>query len=117
MSNVKIDDLINLLPSAFLPENAGDVFAVIQINASGDDGGDWIIKIKEKKCLVEKGVAQSPDLSLMASTQVVNDIFTGKIKPMRAFMQGQVQFKGNMGLAMKIVKLFSTDRKIFDALN
>ncbi len=114
---LRSDDLMNLLPSAFLPENAGDVFAVIQISASGDDGGDWIIEIKEKKCLVEKGVAQSPDLSLMASTQVVNEMFTGKLNPMRAFMQGQVQFKGNMGLAMRIVKLFSTDRKIFDALD
>lgn len=117
MSNIKVDDLINLLPSAFLPEMAGDVFAVIQISATGDDGGDWTIEIKDKKCRVAKGIAQSPDLSLTASTQVVNDIFTGKLNAMRAFMKGQVQFKGNMGLAMKIVKFFSTDRKIFDTLN
>jgi putative sterol carrier protein len=116
MSNVKINDLINLLPNAFLPEMAGDIQTVIQINATGDDGGEWVVEIKDKKCLVEKGIAQSPDLSLTASTQVVNDIFTGKINAMRAFMQGKVQFKGNMGQAMKIVKLFSTDKKIFDSL-
>ena len=117
MSNIKLDELIDLLPSAFLPEMAGDISAVIQVSASGDGGGEWIIEIKDKKCLVSKGVAQSPDLSLAASTQVVNDIFTGKLNAMRAFMKGEVQFKGNMGLAMKIVKIFSTDRKIFDGLN
>jgi sterol carrier protein 2 len=116
MSNINVNDLFNLLPKAFLPEMAGDIQVTIQIYATGENGGEWVVRIKDKKCTVEKGTTTSPDLSLTASTQVVNDLFTGKINPMRAFMQGQVQFKGNMGLAMKLVKMFSTEKSIFESL-
>jgi putative sterol carrier protein len=92
---------------------AGDVTAILQISASGNGGGDWIIEIKDKKCTVEKGITKSPDLSLSAATDVINDVFTGELDAMRAFMQGKIQFKGNMGLAMKITKLFSMDKNLF----
>jgi len=117
MKNVDLNDLINLLPKAFLPDTAGDTSALIQISASGNGGGDWIIEIKDEKCFVNKGINKSPDLSLVASTDVINDIFSGKLDAMRAFMQGKIQFKGNMGLAMKISKLFSMDKSIFETLN
>ena len=106
MKNVEVSELIALLPKAFLPEMAGDIAAILQINANGKGGGDWIVEIKDKKCMVEKGVTKNPDLALSASTVVINDVFTGELDAMRAFMQGKIQFKGNMGLAMKFSKLF-----------
>ncbi len=116
MKNVEVSELIALLPKAFLPEMAGDIAAILQINANGKGGGDWIVEIKDKKCMVEKGVTKTPDLALSASTVVINDVFTGELDAMRAFMQGKIQFKGNMGLAMKFSKLFSIDNRLFETL-
>lgn len=116
MENLSIEKLVNLLPKAFIPEKAGNANATIQLIAKGENGGSWLIEIKNNQCKVFEGKTETPDLMLVGEAQDFLDIFTGKLDGMQAFMRGKIQFKGNMGLAMKLTGYFSTESEIFTDL-
>ena len=40
-----LKEIFSKMPGAFRPEKATDVNAIIQLNLSGDGGGNWHIKI------------------------------------------------------------------------
>ena len=116
MQKIEVKDLVKLLPKAFLPEQAKGINATIGIQAEGEGGGDWVIKIHNGKCEVSEGKQDKTDLHLASDTQTIMNVFTGKLDGMRAFMKGDIQFKGSMGLAMKLSKLFSTDEELLSDL-
>ena len=92
-------------PKDFLPEKAGDTDAVVQVNITGDDGGEWYLVIKDKQCQVFEGVHENPDCTTTYSDQTYMDIENGKYGEMRAMMTGKLKVK-NMGLATKVDKMF-----------
>ncbi len=106
MSEITVKELMERMPKAFLPEKAKGVEAVIQYHLSGEEGGDWIITIKDGKCTVEEGVAENPTLTLEADAQDYKDVILGKLDGMAAFMQGKLKLKGNLNLAMKLTSFF-----------
>ena len=116
MVNVTIKDLVNILPTAFVPENAKNTRTNIQINAMGPDGGHWGIKIQDQTCRVEEGMLESPDFSLTASAEDIIKVFSGDLDPLKAYMQGKIQFKGRIKQAFELTKMFSTDKKLYEGL-
>ena len=101
-----IEKLMGLMPKAFLPDKAVGVSAVIQYKLSGDQGGDWIVTIKDGACTTERGTAETPVLTLSADSKDYLDIITGKVNAMGAFAEGKVKLKGDLGLAMKLMDFF-----------
>lgn len=109
INQVTIQDLMDRLPEFFLPEKAAGMQAVIQFELSGEQGGEWAIRIAENTCTSIKGRADVADLLFQASAQDVLDIFYDRLEPMSAYMQGRVRLQGNFGLAYKIFGLFEVD--------
>jgi putative sterol carrier protein len=103
---LNIAALMEKLPQAFMPEKAGDLDAVVQFNLEGEQAGKWFVTIKNGKCAVETGTANNPRLTLNADTEVLLDVFTGKVNPMQAFAAGQFKLKGDLGLSMKLLNFF-----------
>jgi putative sterol carrier protein len=91
---------------AFQPEKAAGVNAKVQFHLTGNQGGDWIAMIRDQKLNVEPGTTADPNLVFSADSQDVLDMFSGKLNPMQAYMQGKVQFKGDMSLAMRLMGMF-----------
>lgn len=104
--DLTIQDLINRMPEAFLAERATGIDATIQLHLTGDQGNDWVVYIQNCECKVEPGIIEKPKLNLTAKAQDCLDIFTGKLDPIRAFMQGRLKITGDYGLAMKLSGLF-----------
>jgi putative sterol carrier protein len=104
--DLTIEKLMGLMPKAFVPEKAQGVDAVIQYQLTGDQGGDWIITIKDGTCAVEKGTAPTPKLTLMAEGKDYLDVVTGKVNAMTSFSAGKLKLKGDLGLAMKLMSYF-----------
>lgn len=113
MVKFNLNDLVNLIPQAFLPEKAGDLDVKIGIQAEGDGGGAWVINIKNGTCQVNPGMVNETDLFVSSSMETIKNIFTGQDDPMKAFMKGDIQLKGSMGLAMKLSGMFKADRELF----
>ncbi len=106
MTEYNLQALMQQAISAFQPEKAAGINAKIQFNITGNQGGDWVATIQDQKLSVDPGTTPSPNLTLAADTQDIFKVIGGKLNPMAAFMQGKLQVKGDMSLAMRLVDLF-----------
>lgn len=106
MSELSVKNLMRRLPEAFIPEKSAGVHAIIQFHITGEEGGDWIVTIQNKTCRVQDGVVPNPTLVFEGDAANVLDVFTGKMDGMRAFMQGKLVLRGDIGLAMRLANLF-----------
>jgi putative sterol carrier protein len=100
-------EVFDAMPAHFKPEEAGDINATVQIDLSGDGGGQWHAVVADGKLTVEHGAAAQPNITITTSTANFLALVNGELKPMPAFMTGKVKVKGNVGLLMKMQSLFS----------
>ena len=101
-----IAKLMDLMPKAFLPEKAAGVEAVVQYRLTGDQGGEWVVTIRDGACSVSPGTTESPNLILTAQASDYIDIISGKLNAMGAFAEGKIKLKGDLSLAMKLTNYF-----------
>ena len=106
MSEISLTELMDRMPKAFIPEKAEGMEAIIQYELSGDEGGNWVISIKDGACSVEEGTTDNPKMTLTADAQDYKDVVLGKQNAMQAFMQGKLKLKGDLNLAMKLTSFF-----------
>jgi putative sterol carrier protein len=101
-----VQKIFEKLPKVLVPEKAAGMNSTIQLNLSGEGGGNWQIKIADSQLKVEPGEAATPDLTLgMAASDYVA-LTKGQVNPMGLFMAGKIQVAGNMSLAMQFQDLF-----------
>ncbi len=101
-----IKEIFEKMPEAFRPEKAGNLKATIQLDLSGDGGGQWAIKIAGGEISVAEEQANSPDLTLAMAASDYVAISHGQVNPMNLFMAGKIKLEGDMGLALKFQDLF-----------
>ncbi len=106
MADYPVRQLILNHEKAFMPDKAVGVDTVFQYHLTGDEGGDWIITIKDGKCKVAEGIAENPKLTVTADAREFGDILLGKTDAMAAFMQGKLQLKGDLNYALKLTSFF-----------
>lgn len=106
MSDLTVEALMDRMPKAFKPEKAEGVDAVIQYHLTGEGGGDWVVRIEDGECEVERGTAEAPNLTLTSEADDYLGIFTGQYNAMQAFMQGKIKLAGDLNLAMKLPEYF-----------
>jgi putative sterol carrier protein len=106
MSDITVKEMIYNHEKAFRPEVAEGVDAVIQYKLTGDEGGEYVINIKEGACKVEEGVADTPTMTLTADAHDFRDVLLGKANGMQYFMQGKLKLAGDLNLAMKLTSFF-----------
>lgn len=106
VDEITIEELMNRMPKAFLPDKAGDVEAVIQYHLTGEEAGDWVVRIGDGKCEVEQGTTEDATMTLRADSQDYKDIILGNLDPMSAFMQQKVKLTGNLNMALGLTKYF-----------
>ena len=106
MTEITVEQIVRNHEKAFKPDAAEGVEAVIQYHLTGDEGGDWIINIKDGECTVAEGVAEAPTMTLTADAQDFKDVLLGKANGMQYFMKGKLKLAGDLNLAMKLTTFF-----------
>jgi len=81
-------------------EKAKAVGAVYKFVVTGDNGGTWVINLKDSVGVTEGDA--SADCTITVGSQDIVDVVSGKLSPQMAFMSGKLKIAGNMGLAMKL---------------
>ncbi len=102
-----IQEIFDAMPSRFLPDQAGELRAIIQFDLSGDGGGQWYATIADHTLQVNPGQAPSPSLTLNSSASDYLAIINGELKPMTAFMQGRIRVRGDMPLLLRMQGMFN----------
>ena len=99
-------DIIEAMPSAFVPERAMSLKATYQFELTGEGGGDWVLEIANQQCQVKEGIAAEPDATIILAAADYVALVKGELDAVGAFMRGKLKVKGNVGLAMKALNLF-----------
>jgi putative sterol carrier protein len=103
---VQAQDIINAMPGAFQPAKAGSTKALIQMNLTGEGGGQWVIDVADGKCQVRQEVAPKPDTTVTMSAGDFAGLYQNQLNPMQAFMSGKIKVTGNVGLVMQLMNWF-----------
>ena len=105
-----VREILRRMPEAFVPEKAAGIDALIQLNLTGEGGGEWQIKIANSQISVQEGRAPSSDLTLTMDTVDYVALSKGEVNPMNLFLGGKIKLLGNMTLAMKFQEMFDRNR-------
>lgn len=94
------------MTSEFIPSKAKGINAVIQLNASGDGGDQYIFNVANEKAEMEKGVAENPNVTIDVKADDWLKILNGEMDPTMAFMMGKLKITGDLGLMMRFQQMF-----------
>lgn len=78
----------------------------IQFEITGENGGEFYLKLKDCQISTHKGTVDSPELTVKQSVEVWREINAGKRNPKMAYMSGKLKVSGSLAKAMKLGKLF-----------
>jgi putative sterol carrier protein len=103
-----IEQIMQHLPEAFVPEKAIGVKSNVQLDFGRE--GIYVVHIADGACEVTAGAIDQPDASMIASADTYIAIIEGRLEAMKAFMTGQLKVKGNLNLLLKFQSLFDPSR-------
>jgi putative sterol carrier protein len=101
-----VKELFERMPLSFQREAAIGLSKVIQFEITEEGGGTWRAVIADGTLNVVEGAVPSPDLTITACAKDYIDISTGALNEQLAFMTGRIRAKGDLGLALKLPRIF-----------
>ncbi|MGQ9888824.1 MAG: SCP2 sterol-binding domain-containing protein [Aggregatilineales bacterium] len=105
-SSQEIAAIFDKMIEKFDPDKASGVTATIQFDLSGDNGGQYWIKIADGQAQAGAGTADNPTMTLRAAADDWASVVNGQLNPMQAFMSGKLKIQGDMALALKLQPMF-----------
>lgn len=106
MAEKTIRELIFGMEKSFVPAEAEGMDVVIQYHFTGDNACDLYVVIKDKKCTVNEGTHENPNLTFTSTAADYLLMDKGELDGMKAFLTKRLVVKGDTKIAMKMQKLF-----------
>ena len=94
------------MPDAFQADKAAGVTATIQFKFTGDESGNWIVKVADGKCTSEEGETDDATVTVNSASDIWLKITRRELDGATAFMSGQFTFTGDMGVLMQMGSWF-----------
>ena len=101
-----VQEIFEHIDEGFDPAKAEGVNAVFQFDLTGDNGGQYWVKVASQQAEVHEGAHDAPTMTITASADNYIALVNGDLNAMMALMQGKVKVKGDMGLALKLQSMF-----------
>lgn len=95
----------HILPRRFKPDKAVGVDVIIQVDIAGPNGGSWAVTIRNQRLDVKEGTHASPKLLIAIEEKDYLDVVNGKMSGEKAFFSGKLQFKGDLGTALRLKEM------------
>jgi len=102
-----IKEIMDGMPGAFQADKAAGVDATIQFNFTGDEPGNYTVKVADGKCEVSEGTDDSATVAINSPSDVWLKITRRELDGATAFMSGQFTFTGDMGVLMQMQTWFA----------
>jgi len=87
------------------PEVLKDLDFTLQFNISGDNGGKWVLRVKDQKAVIEEGTVDKPIIAIEMKDINYVKLVNGDLSGQKAFMTGKLKFKGDMNVGIKLQEL------------
>lgn len=104
------EDIARIFPEMvahFDPSKAAGVDATVQFDLSGENGGQYWLKIANQTATVGEGAVENPRMTIKGAADDYAAMAQGTLNPMQAFMSGRIKVQGDMALAMKFMSMFN----------
>jgi putative sterol carrier protein len=101
-----IETFMAVMEAAFNPEKTARVSVVLQFIFSGLVNGACFFAVEEGAIKSEKGIAESPDMTVHAPFELWMDILTGKADGQQMFMEKKYSAEGDLSLLMGMGDMF-----------
>jgi len=100
MTTKKVDVAEAMADANVLMELLGIVKSIKKPYQLSVDDKSWAIDFEKNK--ITPGKADKPELTIEMKQADLEQLISGKLTPIAAFMQGKIKAKGNMGILMKL---------------
>jgi putative sterol carrier protein len=87
------------------PDESSQINAVYKFVLNGPNGGTWVVDLRKDTLGVRENDGEAQCTITLSDENFVK-VATGQIRAESAFMTGKLRLSGDMGLAMKLGKLF-----------
>lgn len=95
-------DILNKLPSTVDPAKIAGMNATVVFYLSGDNGGQWTLKIVDGKANVTDGADPGAAATIKMTDTDYVAMTSGSLNPMMAFMSGKIKVEGDLNTVMKL---------------
>ena len=102
----KIRQATKSMPHHFEPHLSSGLSAVFQFNISGTENFNGYITVQNKECDYTDGIADDPDITIIADSTIWFDILNKKLTAQKAFMIGGIKVRGDFVLLTRFDSLF-----------
>lgn len=106
-----VSEAISGQAAAFDPAAAGDLQVDLQFCFTGQEPGDYVLRIANGHCTAHTGRTSLPALTVHAPSEVWLQIARGELSGPTAYMRGLFRAEGDMRLLMRMGELFSRKGK------
>jgi putative sterol carrier protein len=97
-----VANIFNDMSSRFSAEKAGAMNATLLFDLAGENGGQYYVTIADGQLQVNQDAPGStPTATVHMSADDFQDMSSGKLNPMMAFMSGKVKVEGDLNTVMK----------------
>ena len=98
--------VFNVVRTLLSPEITSRVGATFLFVLDGENPGHWLLDLKNGSGSCEECSPEAEaDVTMTTDSQMMVDMFQGKVGPTSAFMSGKLKIKGNMAAAMQLETL------------
>lgn len=102
-----LDQVFEGMRNSFSPQKAAGQQATVQYELTAPDGTrSYAMRIADGRCEVERGIAESPRVSIKMSVGDFLRLITGKLNGMQAFMTGKLKVSGDLFFAQTFQSWF-----------
>ncbi|MBV8694788.1 MAG: SCP2 sterol-binding domain-containing protein [Chloroflexi bacterium] len=105
-----VSETFETIQTIFNPAAAAGLNKTFQWNITGDEAGQWALRIADQTCQLIVGGVEKPDITMTMSDKDWLAIAEGRLDAMNAFLTGKVKVSGDMMLATKLQSLFPVQR-------
>ena len=102
-------DLVAGMAYSLDPKAAGDLQAVIQFDVTDEPPEHYYLDIAEGKCTAYEGEHADPRMTIHTPSEVWMAISRGEMAGAAALMTGKYRVEGDLGLLMRLGKLFGKE--------
>jgi putative sterol carrier protein len=79
---------------------------VVQYEIGGEEGGAYIVEVRDQKYQVTEGNHEAPDVRVSIQAADWLGLHSGQLGSARAYLTGKLKVTGDMKLARKLATIF-----------